>query len=83
VTILRNIRAGLVAGGKVLVCEQIVGPPNQPDPAKWMDLHMMAMPGGTERTEGEFAGLFVKAGLRLRRTIPTTTGLSLLEAEAG
>jgi hypothetical protein len=83
VTILRNIRAGLVPGGKVLVCEQLVGPPNQPDPAKWMDLHMMAMPGGTERTQSEFAALFAKAGLRHLRTIPTATGLSLLEAEAG
>jgi hypothetical protein len=82
-TILRHIRAGLAPGGKVLVCEVLVGPPNRPDPAKWMDLHMMAMPGGTERTEDEFARLFAKAGLRHVRTIPTTTAIRLLEAEAG
>jgi hypothetical protein len=81
-TILRNVRAAMVPGGKVLVCEQLVGPPNQPDPAKWMDLHMMAMPGGTERTEAEFGLLFATSGLRLRKTTRTPVGLSLLEAEA-
>ena len=82
VTILTNIRKGLAPGGKVLVAEQIVGGPNQPDPAKWMDLHMMAMPGGRERTEEEYVSLFQRAGLRLSRATPTSCGLRLLEAVA-
>jgi len=82
VTILRHIRAGLAPRGKVLVCEQLVGPHNEPDPAKWMDLHMMAMPGGRERTKDEYAALFARAGLRVTRTIPTACPMSLLEAEA-
>jgi hypothetical protein len=82
VTILRHIRAGLGPRGRVIVCEVLVGPHNQPDPAKWMDLHMMAMPGGVERTKDEYAALFTRAGLRLTRVIPTACPMSVLEAEA-
>ena len=81
-TILGHIQKNMARGGKVLVVEQLVAGPNQHDPAKWMDLHMMAMPGGRERTEAEFAALFAKSGLRLVRVIPTACGMWLLEAES-
>lgn len=83
VTILRNIGKGLAPGGKVLVAEHLVGPPNEPDPTKWMDLHMMAMPGGRERTRDEYAALLDRAGFGLSRAIPTACGMWLLEATAG
>ena len=41
---------------------------------------MLVMFGGRERTRGEFARLFESAGLKLRRVIPTTSWVSVLEA---
>jgi hypothetical protein len=36
-----------------------------------MDLEMLVLPGGMERTEDEFRKLFAAAGFRLERVIPT------------
>lgn len=82
VTILSHIKKAMAPGARVLVVEHLLGPDNQPDFAKWMDLHMMAIPGGRERTSAEYAQLFERAGLRLARSIPTRCPLWLLEAEA-
>jgi hypothetical protein len=82
VTILKHIRAGMLPEGRVLVCELLIGSHNEPEFAKWMDLHMMAMPGGRERTKDEYAALFARAGLRLTRAIPTSCPMFALEAEA-
>jgi O-methyltransferase/methyltransferase family protein len=82
-TILSHIRKAMAPGGRVLVAEHLVGPHNAPDFAKWMDLHMMAMPGGRERTPDEFAAIFERAGLRLARTIRTRCPIWLIEARAG
>jgi SAM-dependent methyltransferase len=83
VTILSHVRKGLAKGGRVVVAEHLVGPHNAPDFAKWMDLHMMAIPGGRERTADEYAAIFRRAGLRLTRAIPTRCPTWLVEAEAG
>lgn len=80
VTILRHISANMARGGKVLLVEQLVAPDNVPDPAKWLDLHMLVMTGGRERTEAEFAQLFARAGLALARVTPTPAGVWLVEA---
>ncbi len=44
---------------------------NMPHPGKFMDINMLAMTGGRERTENEFAALFNKADLQLNRIIAT------------
>lgn len=82
VEILNNVAVGLAPGGKVLAIEMLVAPDNVPDPAKWLDLHMLAMPGGKERTAEEFAALFARAGLKLLRVTPTPSGMWLIEAVA-
>ena len=48
-----------------------------------MDLQMLAVAGGRERTEAEFAALFARAGLRLTRVLDTGTHYAILEAVAG
>ena len=81
-TILANIRGALKdhAGGKVILLEAVVAGPGEPDMAKWIDLEMMAGPGGRERTREEFKRLFEKAGFRLSRVVPTKSPLSVIEA---
>jgi hypothetical protein len=79
-TILRNCRAALAPGGKVLVLESIISPGNEPMFAKWLDLTMLVMAGGRERTEAQFRELFASAGLKLARIVPTAGEISILEA---
>jgi O-methyltransferase domain/Dimerisation domain len=81
VRILENCRRAVVAGGRVLVMEQVVKASNQPDAAKWMDLNMLVMLTGRERTEAEFGELYARAGFKLSRVVPATR-LSIVEGIA-
>ena len=76
--ILRNCRRAIAPHGKLLVMDAVVMPSNRPDPAKWMDLNMMVLLTGRERTEREFAELYASAGFRLTRVIPAGR-LSIVE----
>src|SRR5262249_19284650 len=50
---------------------------------RWLDLQVMLLCGGRERTVEDYAGLFEKAGLRLARTIPTAhPAMTVVEAVA-
>jgi SAM-dependent methyltransferase len=80
VVILRNCREAMMPGGKVLVAETLVPAGNEPNQIKNIDVVMLAVTGGLERTEGQYAALFDAAGLRLERVIPTPEGISILEA---
>jgi hypothetical protein len=78
IQILRNCREGIRDGGKALLIEFVIKPSNQPDFAKWLDLNMLVILTGRERTEEEFRDLYAAAGFRLRRIIPAG-GLSIIE----
>jgi len=78
IRILRNCREAMSQGGKVLVVEMVIPPGNGPAFGKWLDL-MMLLVGGRERTRDEYSALFVAAGLKLNRVIPTTAEICILE----
>jgi hypothetical protein len=80
--ILSNCRAAMAPGGRVLVVEHVIRPGNAPDWAKLLDINMLVIPGGQERTRGEFRALFARAGLRLQRIHKTAAALCILEAVA-
>lgn len=80
-TILKNCRSVLAPKGKLLVVDRVLGPPNEPDPKKVFDLGMMLEPGGRERTEAEFHGLFAASGFRVTKIVPTAGPLSIIEGE--
>ena len=82
VAILRNCRKGLSAAGKVLLVEAVLKPGRATTFAKFLDLNMLVMTGGLERTEAEYANLLSAAGLKLTRIIPTHTEMSVIEAIA-
>ncbi len=77
--ILSHCRKGITSGGKLLVVDRVVGPRNQFDITKFMDLEMLVAPGGIERTENEWKTLFAANGFRLDRIIPTHSPLSIME----
>jgi hypothetical protein len=80
--ILENIRRALAgaASGRVILLESIIRSDNQPDLGKLMDLEMLLLPGGRERSAEEFAALFDRAGFEMSRVIPTESPLSIIEA---
>ncbi len=80
VRILRNCHAAMSDHAKLLICERVVPPGNDPSLAKTMDLVMLVLTdGGRERTEPEFRNLLARAGLRLARVVPSRTDNSILE----
>ncbi len=78
--ILRNIRNVIPENGKLLVVEGIVPPGNAPSFSKMLDLNMMVMPGGKERTEHEYRELFAAGGFRLERVVATASDVQVLES---
>jgi hypothetical protein len=77
--ILRNVHAALPDCGRVLVVESVIEPGNAPSFGKLLDLTMLVIPGGKERTEEEYRALFTAAGFRLARIVPTSAGVSVIE----
>lgn len=82
VAILKNIRAAMAPGAKVVVVELALPPGAEPAPAQLMDLNMLVMLDGRERTAQQYGALFEKSGLRLTRYIPTPSPIGICEAEA-
>jgi hypothetical protein len=79
--ILQAIRKSASAKAKVILVETVLAPGNDPHFGKWLDLEMLLLPGGRERTEQEFANLFERAGFRQTRVIRTKSPVCVIEAE--
>ncbi len=80
ITILKNIKRAMKAGGRVLLVEAVIADGNNQDFGKLLDLEMLVSPGGKERTADEYKELFERAGLRLTRIVPTKSPYSVIEA---
>lgn len=80
IKILENCRRSMSQQSKVLLVELVVPAGGQKSFSKLLDLNMLVMNGGRERTELEYQTLFDAAGLRMTRTIPTMSPLCVLEA---
>jgi hypothetical protein len=83
IQILRNCRRAMSAGGKILLVELGMAPPNEPHLSKLADVQMLVMTeGGRERTEEEFRVLYDAAGFRLTRVVATQSPWSVFEGIA-
>jgi hypothetical protein len=83
IAILKNVRAAMAPAGKVLLLETVIPEGTDPAFSKFMDLNMLVMTGGQERTRAEYARLLAAAGLRLTRVTSTQSPCSIVEAVAG
>jgi hypothetical protein len=82
--ILVNVRRAMLPQASVIVFEAPVPTDDTPTPGRWLDLHVMLLNGGRERTLDEYAALFARSGLRLNRTLPTKhPAIAVIEAVAG
>lgn len=78
-TILRNVHQAIGKDGRLLVVEGVIPPGNDPCFGKLLDLTMLTIPGGKERTAEEYRLLFRTGGFELTRTVPTKAEVSVIE----
>lgn len=80
VAILSNLAKSAPKGAKLLLVETVVEEDdNAPSLSKIMDLNMLVMTGGKERTPSEYAELFEKTGFKFEKVYPTAP-LQIVEA---
>ena len=80
--ILGAVRRAAPPHARVLIVETLV--PEEPGPhvGKTLDIIMLAVTGGRERTPSEHGALLTAAGFRLQRVLPTASQYSVVEAVA-
>jgi hypothetical protein len=78
--ILMNCRRAMAENSRLLLIEAVIPSGNEPLFHKFMDLNMMVMTGGRERTEAEYRALLSAAGFKLTRIVPTQFEMSVIEA---
>ena len=79
IAILKNCRRAMNEGGRLLAIEVVLSDPPESPFGNLLDLNMLVMSGGRERTEAEYRRLFAASGFRLSRVIPTMAPTSVLE----
>jgi hypothetical protein len=75
-TILRACRLAMGATGRLIVIERITEP-NRPQ-LMLVDITMLVMSGGRERTLAEFTAVFAEAGFELEQTVATRSPFTML-----
>jgi hypothetical protein len=78
--ILRNCRAAMAGGAKLLVIERVMAPRCDELEASLSDLNMLVNAGGRERTRDEFTALLEMAGFSLAKTVALGAAHYLIEA---
>jgi hypothetical protein len=77
--ILKNCRQAMDNQGRLLLVEIVIPTGNQPSLGKFLDLEMLIMAGGRERTEHEYRALLAAAGFTLSRIVPTPSPIHVIE----
>ncbi len=79
VAILRNVRKAIQPSGRLLIVEVIIAPGNEPSFGKLLDLEMLVIPGGRERTRDEYRDLLAVSGFKLAEIHETAAPTSIIE----
>ena len=79
-TILKNVREAMKPDGKLLIVEMVLPEGDEPHMGKMLDMMMLLVPGGEERTPSEYAQLLEPNGFRMTRVVPTASAVSVVEA---
>jgi hypothetical protein len=80
IALLRNVRTAMGGSGRLLIVEHVLPDGNEPHPGKFIDLEMMLVTGGKERTAQEYQTLLAEAGFTVQRLIPTAVSATIVEA---
>lgn len=79
--ILKNCYQSMGSNSRLLIVEVVLLPKDQSVYANCMDLLMLGVTGGKERTLASFEQMLDKSGFILERVYPTSTEFSILEAQ--
>ena len=79
-TILGNCHRAMSPSGRLLIIEMVLSEGNAFHPGKMLDMTMLALTPGQERTELEYRALLERANFTLTRVIPTNSAVSIVEA---
>ena len=71
----------MAENGRLLLVEAVVPHGSEPHFSKFIDLNMLVMTGGRERTEDEYRTLLEASGFKLTTIIPTDSPMSVIEGE--
>jgi hypothetical protein len=78
VAILSQVRAAAPDHAEILLIENVLSEEPTQEIAQVMDILMLTVGGGQERTLSEYAALFASANLRLDRVLPTSQTISVI-----
>jgi len=80
IAILKNVRKAIRPDGRVLLMEAVIDPATAAGaPGKLLDVNMLVMTGGRERTAEEFAALYRASGFELTRIVQAGPMMSVIE----
>jgi len=79
VAIMKNCHRALPENGKLILIEAVVPATSEPHFSKFIDLNMLVITGGRERTQEEFRDLYEASGFKLTRIVPTESPFSVIE----
>ncbi|MGD9010597.1 MAG: methyltransferase, partial [Desulfobacteraceae bacterium] len=77
--ILKNISHAMTADSKLWVVEYLLEAGPGFSVAKLLDIEVLVMGGGRERSTGEYTDLLNSAGLTVSKVLPTISGPALIE----
>ena len=80
--LLSNCRAAMSGAARLLIIDAIMEPGGAPDANKTMDVSIMTLTRGRERSASELSALLAAADLKLERLISTPEPATLTIAEA-
>jgi len=80
IQILSSVRKAIKPGGRLVIVEIVLPKASEPHVGPLIDLNMMVMTGGIERTEMEYRQLLASSGFRLERVVATKSPFSIIEA---
>ena len=79
IKILKNCRAQMGLNSRLIIVDCVVPETNEPHFSKFIDLNMLVMTGGKERTAKEFATLLEASGFKLLKWFRRTSRRALLK----
>jgi hypothetical protein len=78
--ILHAVRLSAPAHARLIIVEAVVADTSDPHFGKLLDIIMLAVTGGRERTKSEYEALLSSAGFRLEQIFATPSQYSIVEA---
>lgn len=81
IAILKNVRAAMGGSGRLLIIEHVLTDGDEPHPGKFIDLEMMLVTGGKERSVQAYQSLLTAGGFSLMDLIPTAVTASIVVAQ--